>query len=250
VTTASTTLSSSESDIAKTSATGKTTTTRREHLQNSLSSTFVAALAFQLSGALLPFPANAVMGSIAGRVPGFGKVEEDGSMLYARPEAKSGGHGIGWTEITPYSLKLREGWEEVAVSIADPGGTEIDTRFKNESEGEVKIILAPVLRFANVEEGENPTIEELVPITNLILGFAPEVLGQPVNEEQIKSMEKDTRNGLTHYNYEISNEAHWLISATVWKKRVYLCAIKASGRQWRTAQQKLRDTASSFTVLK
>jgi hypothetical protein len=222
--------------------------TRREQLLNA------TALGVLLSsqGLLVvsPPPAQAVMGSIAGRVPGFGKIEEDGSMTYTRPEAKSGGHGIGWTEITPYSVKLREGWEEVAVSIADPGGTEIDTRFKSESEGDVKIVLAPVLRFANVEDGENPTIEELVPITNFILGFAPEVLGQPVNEEQIKSMEKDTRNGLTHYNYEISNEAHWLISATVWKKRVYLCSVKASGRQWRTAQPKLRDTIASFTVLK
>ena len=90
----------------------------------------------------------------------------------------------------------------------------------------MKIVLAPVLRFANVQDGENPTIEELVPITNLILGFRAEVLGQPVNEEQIKSMEKDTRNGLTHYNYEISNDAHWLISATVWKKSVLVCRAR------------------------
>lgn len=102
--------------------------TRREQLLNA------TALGVLLSsqGLLVvsPPPAQAVMGSIAGRVPGFGKIEEDGSMTYTRPEAKSGGHGIGWTEITPYSVKLREGWEEVAVSIADPGGTEIDTRFK------------------------------------------------------------------------------------------------------------------------
>jgi len=226
-------------------------TTKRTRREQLLNATALGVLLSSQGGLLVsPPPAQAVMGSIAGRVPGFGKIEEDGSMTYTRPEAKSGGHGIGWTEITPYSVKLREGWEEVAVSIADPGGTEIDTRFKSESEGDVKIVLAPVLRFANVEDGENPTIEELVPITNFILGFAPEVLGQPVNEEQIKSMEKDTRNGLTHYNYEISNEAHWLISATVWKKRVYLCSVKASGRQWRTAQPKLRDTIASFTVLK
>jgi|TARA_X000000368_G_scaffold20033_1_gene15727 hypothetical protein len=225
------------------------TSPRRRVLKNAMSAAAGGVLFF--CGGFGEKRANAgVMGSIAGRVPGFGKVGSDGSMWYTRPEAKSGGHGIGWTDITPYSLKLREGWEEVAVSIADPGGTEIDTRFKNESEGDVKIVLAPVLRFANVQDGENPTIEELVPITNLILGFAPEVLGQPVNEEQIKSMEKDTRNGLTHYNYEISNDAHWLISATVWKKRVYLCAVHANGRQWRTAQPKLRETIESFVVVK
>ena len=195
--------------------------------------------------------AKAVMGSIAGRVPGFSKPDStDGSMTYTRPELKSGGHGIGWTEITPYSVKLREGWEEVAVSIADPGGTEIDTRFKSELEGDAKIVLAPVLRFANVEDGENPSIEDLVPITNFIFGFAPEVLGEPVQEEQIKEMYKDSRNGLTHYNYEISNSSHWLVSATVWKKRVYLCAVHADGRRWRKAEPLLRDSIQSFIVIK
>ena len=89
--------------------------TRREQLLNATA--LGVLLSFQGGLLVSPPPAQAVMGSIAGRVPGFGKIEEDGSMTYTRPEAKSGGHGIGWTEITPYSVKLREGWEEVAFEI-------------------------------------------------------------------------------------------------------------------------------------
>ena len=88
------------------------TSPRRRVLKNAMSAAAGGVLFF--CGGFGEKRANAgVMGSIAGRVPGFGKVGSDGSMWYTRPEAKSGGHGIGWTDITPYSLKLREGWEEV-----------------------------------------------------------------------------------------------------------------------------------------
>ena len=35
------------------------------------------------------------------------------------------------------------------MSIADPEGTEIDAKFASEQDGELKIILAPILRFAD-----------------------------------------------------------------------------------------------------
>ena len=35
------------------------------------------------------------------------------------------------------------------MSIADPEGTEIDAKFAREQDGELKIILAPILRFAD-----------------------------------------------------------------------------------------------------
>ena len=82
-------------------------------------------------------------------MPGFSKVDGNGFRIYTRPEAKSGGHGIGWSEITPYSFKALESWDEVPVSIADPGGTEIDSKFKNEMDGELKVVLAPILRFSD-----------------------------------------------------------------------------------------------------
>lgn len=51
--------------------------------------------------------------------------DEDGYYTYLRPEGKSGGHGVGWSEIPRYSFKVPDGWEEVPVSIADLGGTEV-----------------------------------------------------------------------------------------------------------------------------
>ena len=35
------------------------------------------------------------------------------------------------------------------MSIADPAGTEIDAKFVSDSDGELKIILAPILRFSD-----------------------------------------------------------------------------------------------------
>ena len=57
---------------------------------------------------------------------------------------------MGWSEITPYTFDVYDGWEEIPVSIADPGGSEIDVRFNSETDGGLKVVLAPVLRFADV----------------------------------------------------------------------------------------------------
>ena len=46
-------------------------------------------------------------------------------MTYTRPEGKSGGHGVGWSEIPRYTFKVPPGWQESPVSIADLGGTEV-----------------------------------------------------------------------------------------------------------------------------
>ena len=57
---------------------------------------------------------------------------------------------MGWSEITPYTFDVYDGWEEIPVSIADPGGSEIYVRFNSETDGGLKVVLAPVLRFADV----------------------------------------------------------------------------------------------------
>lgn len=59
-------------------------------------------------------------------VAGLSPVPDDeGYYTYLRPEGKSGGHGVGWSEIPRYSFKVPDGWTEVPVSIADLGGTEV-----------------------------------------------------------------------------------------------------------------------------
>ena len=50
---------------------------------------------------------------------------------------------MGWTEITPYAFDVYEGWEEVPVSIADPGGTEIDVRFNSDDDGGSRLCSHP-----------------------------------------------------------------------------------------------------------
>lgn len=54
------------------------------------------------------------------------EVDAEGFRQYQRPEGKSGGHGVGWSEIPRYSFRLPDGWEETPVSIADLGGTEVE----------------------------------------------------------------------------------------------------------------------------
>jgi len=67
---------------------------------------------------LLPF--------VCGIVPGLaGEPDADGFYTYTRPEGKSGGHGVGWSEVPRYSFRVPPGWEETPVSIADLGGTEV-----------------------------------------------------------------------------------------------------------------------------
>lgn len=54
-----------------------------------------------------------------------GAADADGFLQYQRPMGKSGGHGVGWSEIPRYKFKVPAGWEETPVSIADLGGTEV-----------------------------------------------------------------------------------------------------------------------------
>jgi hypothetical protein len=45
-------------------------------------------------------PANAVQGYTAGRIPGVTPDPDlPGILVYKRPAGKSGGHGVGWSEI-------------------------------------------------------------------------------------------------------------------------------------------------------
>lgn len=53
------------------------------------------------------------------------ELDNEGFFVYERPQDKSGGHGVGWTEIPRYSFRIPPGWEEMPVSIADPGGAEV-----------------------------------------------------------------------------------------------------------------------------
>ncbi|MQL68939.1 hypothetical protein Taro_001231 [Colocasia esculenta] len=105
-----------------------------------------------VSSVALGFPGEPALavkqGLLAGRIPGLSEPDENGWRTYRRPDDKSGGHGVGWSPIIPYIFKVPGGWDEVPVSIADLGGTEIDLRFANSKEGRLFVLVAPVLRFS------------------------------------------------------------------------------------------------------
>jgi len=213
-------------------------TSRRSLLAASLLASLV------LEGSLTR-PAVAVQGLTAGRLPGVSKEKDaEGFRTYRRPDGKSGGHGVGWSEIPQYTFKVPDGWKEVPVSIADLGGTEIDLRFGNEEEGGMAVVVAPVLRFLDVGFNSDVRIQELGSPEKLISGFGPELFGGPIQEGEVMNTQVVEKNGLTFYQWEL--KPHRLVAATAYKNRVFLMALVANGRQWRKSQATLRKMQESF----
>jgi len=204
-----------------------------------------------------PLPARAVQGLTAGRIPGLSsKPGADGLFEYRRPEGKSGGHGVGWSEIPRYGFRVPAGWEETPVSIADLGGTEIDLRFGG-ADGQLSVVVAPVLRFVDVGFNADVRIEELGPPDRIVAGFAPELFGAPLQEGDTLETEVERKGDLTYYTYVLKPPAggpggnvggRRLVAATAFKNRLFLMAASANPRQWRRAESELRAIVKSFNV--
>eukprot|EP00899_Mesostigma_viride_P019092 jgi/Mesvir1/27184/Mv07762-RA.1 len=197
--------------------------------------------------ALVAPSAHAVQGFTAGRIPGVVDIG-DGYIKYTRPEGKSGGHGVGWSELDPYSFVVPEGWEEKPVSIADLGGTEIDLRFTSKGQGNIQVVLAPVLRFASSADKK---LEEYPP-EQLISAFTPELVGAPLEEGMVKSTETFKRGGRSYYLWQLDinqKAPHNYVVATIASARLYLLHIYANGREWKKYQPELRKIADSFTIV-
>lgn len=223
-----------------------TSSSRRELL-------FSATIATSMTALGIVQPATAVQGITAGRLPGVSKeADSQGYFTYQRPEGKSGGHGVGWTEIPRYSFKVPPGWEETPVSIADLGGTEIDLRYGNRKEGGLVVIVAPVMRFKDIGFNADVTLEDIGPPDRLILGFAPEIVGSPLPEDAVEETQVVKKDGRTYYQWRVSltgsPQPYRLVTATAVGNRAFLLGVTASGRQWRAAQEKLRMIQESFFV--
>ncbi|KDP43060.1 hypothetical protein JCGZ_25246 [Jatropha curcas] len=203
-----------------------------------------------LSSSVLGFPRDGLavvkQGLLAGRIPGLSEPDEQGWRTYRRPDDKSGGHGVGWSPIIPYSFSVPQDWEEVPVSIADLGGTEIDLRFASSKEGRLSVIVAPVLRFAD-NLGDNATIERIGPPEKVISAFGPEVIGDNV-EGKVISMNVAEHSGRMYYQYELE-PPHALITATAAGNRFYLFSVMGSGLQWKRHYKDLKRIAESFRVV-
>ncbi|KAK7353288.1 hypothetical protein VNO80_18732 [Phaseolus coccineus] len=199
---------------------------------------------------LLGFPGESLavvkQGLLAGRIPGLSEPDEQGWRTYRRPDEKSGGHGVGWSPIIPYSFRVPQEWEEVPVSIADLGGTEIDLRFASSKEGRLFVIVAPVLRFSD-DLGDNATIEKIGPPEKVINAFGPEVIGENV-EGKVLSSNVAEHEGRTYYQFELE-PPHVFITATAAGNRLYLFAVTGSGLQWKRHYDDLKKIAESFRVV-
>jgi len=197
--------------------------------------------------ALMEGKAQAIQGITAGRIPGLStEPDADGFYTYMRPEGKSGGHGVGWSEIPRYSFRVPNGWSEVPVSIADLGGTEIDLRYSSKDQGEIAVVVAPVLRFVDVGFNANIRIQDIGTPTRIITGFAPELFGAPLDEEDILETSVKERDGLTYYFWHV--RPNRLVSATAVRNRIFILTVAANTRQWRKHSSDLRTIQQSFDV--
>ncbi|XP_015384228.2 psbP domain-containing protein 4, chloroplastic isoform X2 [Citrus sinensis] len=173
-------------------------------------------------------------------------MNKTGWRTYRRPDDKSGGHGVGWSPIIPYLFSVPQEWDEVPVSIADLGGTEIDLRFASPKKGRLFVIVAPVLRFAD-DLGDDATIEKIGPPEKVINAFGPEVIGENV-EGKVLSMNVEEHSGRTYYRYELE-PPHVLITATAAGNRLYLFSVTGNGLQWKRHYTDLKKIADSFRVV-
>ncbi|KAF6170480.1 hypothetical protein GIB67_038947 [Kingdonia uniflora] len=216
---------------------------RRQAMISGLSLVSSSAVLLGLEGYGL---AAIKQGLLAGRIPGLSEPDEQGWRTYRRPDEKSGGHGVGWSPIIPYLFSVPQQWEEVPVSIADLGGTEIDLRFANSKQGKISVIVAPVLRFAD-NLGDNVNIEMVGTPDKVISAFGPEVIGQNV-EGKVLSMEVVEYSGRKYYQFELE-PPHALITATAAGNRLYLFSVTGNGLQWKRNYTDLKRIANSFRVV-
>jgi hypothetical protein len=125
-------------------------------------------------------------------------------------------------------------------------GTEIDLRYGNREEGNLLVVVAPVLRFKEIPIGANVNVTDLAPPENIIAGFAPELFGVPLQEGDLLDMQVVTKDGLPYYVYELSK--HRLVSAAATGNRLYMLALRCNSIQWRRAGDKAVKIRDSFRV--
>ena len=57
---------------------------------------------------------------------------------------------------------------------------QIDLRFANPEEGGLEVVVAPVMRFKDIDFNANVKIEDIAPPDRIISGFALEIFGSPL----------------------------------------------------------------------
>ena len=57
---------------------------------------------------------------------------------------------------------------------------QIDLRFANPEQGDLEVVVAPIMRFMNIDFNANVKIEDVAPPERIIDGFALEIFGGPL----------------------------------------------------------------------
>lgn len=109
-------------------------------------------------------------------------------------------------------------------------------------------MVAPVLRFRDVGVNADVRIDGLGSPDIIIAGFAPEIFGSPLNDDDVLVTETDEIDGVPYYYWEV--KPHHLVAATAVGNRLFMMVLNANGRQWRKAEKDLRVMQKSFFVPK
>ena len=125
-------------------------------------------------------------------------------------------------------------------------GTEIDLRFKSREEGDLSVVVAPVLRFRDVGYNANVTMEFLGDPDKIIAGFAPELFGAPLLDDDVLWTEVKKQGDATYYTWGL--KPHRFVVATATGNRVFLMATQANTRQWRKGAENHKLITESFYV--
>lgn len=125
-------------------------------------------------------------------------------------------------------------------------GTEIDLRFKSREEGELSVVVAPVLRFRDVGYNANVSMEFLGEPDKIIAGFAPELFGAPLLDDDVVWTDVFKQGGMTYYQWGL--KPHRFVVATATGNRVFLLATSANTRQWRKGADSHKLITDSFYV--
>jgi hypothetical protein len=78
-------------------------------------------------------------------------------------------------------------------------------------------------------------------------GFAPELFGRPLDDDDVLKQVVTQKQGVTYYEWEL--RPHNLVSATAVGNRVFILSVVAkSSRTWQKTQDVLRSIQASFYV--
>ena len=79
--------------------------------------------------------------------------------------------------------------------------SQIDLRFGNDSEGKCAIVVAPVMRFADVGFNSDVRIDKLGNPDKMISGFGPELFGSPLQDGDVVDTQIIEKDGVKFYNW-------------------------------------------------